>query len=135
MHNSLLVKPYLPVGSRRSGRSGVRCITLGSGLGGGRTAPRCSRCSPRLGGAADGGGRRRGGTRQMDGGGLVTYAICCDHKFVHILGSYPDRRLHQNALLGSVVLIQRIIFQKHIFIQKSLKSIFEKHCARLGPKS
>ena len=44
----------------QSGRSGVRCITLGSGLGGGRTAPRCSRCSPRLGGAADGGGRRTG---------------------------------------------------------------------------
>ena len=51
---------YLPVGSRKSGRSGVRCITLGSGLGGGGTAPRCSRCSPRLGGAADGGERRRG---------------------------------------------------------------------------
>ena len=28
----------LPVGSRKSGRSGVRCITLGSELGGGRTA-------------------------------------------------------------------------------------------------
>ena len=28
----------LPVGSRKSGRSGVRCIMLGSGLGSGRTA-------------------------------------------------------------------------------------------------
>ena len=28
----------LPVGSRQSGRSGVRCIMLGSGLGSGRTA-------------------------------------------------------------------------------------------------
>ena len=28
----------IPVGSRKSGRSGVRCITLGLGLGGERTA-------------------------------------------------------------------------------------------------
>ena len=33
-----LMLRLLPVGSRKSGRSGVRCIMLGSGLGGGRAA-------------------------------------------------------------------------------------------------
>ena len=64
----------IPVGSRKSGRSGVRCITLGSGLGGGRMAPRCSRCSPRLGGAADGGGRRWGRLARTVGINLLTLA-------------------------------------------------------------
>ena len=53
---------YLPVGSRKSGRAGVRCITLGLGLE--ADGRRCSRCSPRLRGAADGGGRQG-----VDGGG------------------------------------------------------------------
>ena len=67
---------------------------------------------------------------------VTTHTIFCDHKFFQILGSYADRRLHQNALLEPVVLMQNSIFEKtYFFQQKSLKSIFARHCARRGAKS
>ena len=54
--------PILPVGSRKSGRSGVRCIMLGSGLGAERWTGGGGAHVARLGWwAAEGGGRHRPG--------------------------------------------------------------------------
>ena len=70
---NIVFKITLPVGSRKSGRSGVRCITLSLGLGGGRTAAVLALLASagRGGGLEVDGGRRRGRARRMevDGGG------------------------------------------------------------------
>ena len=67
---------------------------------------------------------------------VTTHTIFGDHKFCQILGAASVRRLHQNALLEPVVLMQNSIFEKtYFFQQKSLKSIFARHGARLGAKS
>ena len=75
-----------------------------------------------------------GGTRGQQI--VTTYAIFCDHTFFQNLGDSGDRRLHQNALLEPVVLMQNSIFEKtYFFQQKSLKSIFHNSSARRGAKS
>ena len=67
---------------------------------------------------------------------VTTYTIFCDHKFFQILEGRSVRRLHQNALLEPVVLLQNSIFEKtYFFQQKSLKSIFHNSSARRAAKS
>ena len=63
----------LPVGSRQSGRSGVRCITLGSGLGGGRTAAVLALLASAGWGR---GGRRTASARAGSEGGQLWDSIC-----------------------------------------------------------
>ena len=54
---------------------------------------------------------------------VTTYTISWDHKFFRISGSYPDRRLHQNALLEPVALMQNSIFEKGVFFSTKIIKI------------
>ena len=75
----------IPLGRLKSGRLGVRCITLGSGLGGGRTAAVLAllasagrgggwKWTAEGKGSADGGGRRWGRLARTVGVDLLTSA-------------------------------------------------------------
>ena len=56
---------------------------------------------------------------------LLLMRFVCDHKVFLTLVSPADRRIHQNALLESVVLMKNSIFENtYLFQQKSLNLFF-----------
>ena len=80
----LSILSYLiPVGSRKSGRSGVRCIMLGSGIGGGRAVAVLALLASAGWG---GGGRRTAPARARSDGGQLWDSSCLSSASSEIVG-------------------------------------------------